>query len=113
MRGRSPYSISPNANGRSVFSTESYCSGRCRTFVTMRTAKSGETGTRDRDLASARRPGRQQSHVEQDDLTDAAFESPAKQHWRLLHLVWHLRRTIGDCRTSFWHLRRTIGDCRV
>src|SRR5205809_8078488 len=74
---------------------------RCRTFVTMRTAKSGETGTRDRDLASARRPGRQQSHVEQDDLTDAAFESPAKQHWRLLHLVWHLRRTIGDWRTSF------------
>ena len=55
----------------------------------------------DRDLASARRPGRQQSHVEQDDLTDAAFESPAKQHWRLLHLVWRLRRTIGDCRTSF------------
>jgi len=34
-------------------------------------------------------------------LTDAAFESPAKQHWRLLHLVWRLRRTIGDCRTSF------------
>src|SRR5947208_1026158 len=70
---------------------------RCRTFVTMRTAKSGETGTRDRDLASARRPGRQQSHVEKDDRTDRcglwitgeatlataaprlAFEAP---HWR-------------------------------
>ena len=29
-----------------------------------------ETGTRDRDLASARRPGRQQSHVEKDDRID-------------------------------------------
>src|SRR5437867_2281956 len=116
MRGRSPYSIPPNANGRSVFSTERYCSGRCRTFVTMRTAKSGETGTRDRDLASARRPGRQQSHVEKDDRTDRcglwitgeatlataaprlAFEAP---HWRLPHFIWRLRRPIGDSRTSF------------